>query len=188
MSHQYYDEPEEPEEPQTDPEPPAGSTPAGTFTATVAREEIVSLVADRFLAQMTGYYGDRESLRDTVQDQLRKLVSEAAHEHIEAITAAAVERAVGDLLENGWPKTDSYGKETGRMTVKELVLKGLTEHNSYDRETKAFTLAKRFFEEAIKKDIDPLIKETQQKLRALLNTKVDEALRTALLSALGLRT
>lgn len=188
MSYDYDEEPEHDDGPSIAPEPPPDSTPAGTFTATVAREEIVALVAERFFAQMSGYYGHGDKgMREAVKDELTKLVREAAEEHIEEITRDAVSAALHDMLQNGWPKTDHHGREAGRLTVRDMALEQLTKVDGYNRESHATKLAEEIFKETFKKELQPLVDEAKQRVRNALNKNVDEAIRTALLEGAGLR-
>lgn len=184
MSYDY----DEPEEEDIAPEPAPNSTPAGTFTATVSREEIVSIVADRFHAKMSGYYGEVSDMRKAVQAVLSRQVREQAQEHIEQLTREAVATTVQTLIADGWEKTDSNGRTCGRVTIKDIVVGYLTKTDSYDRESLGHKLAKELFQAAVKQHLEPLIKEAQEKVRAMMNTRVDEALRKAVLDGLGLRS
>lgn len=181
-----YDEPDHEEEPPTEPEPPAGSTPAVTFTLTLAREEIVQLAAERLFAQLNGY-DERADMRSRVNDALQELVRETVKEHVERLTEEAVKAALSDALTNGWPKTNQYGQETGRVKVKDLALEHLIKVDGYDRENVAQKLAKKIFEETFKKELQPLVDEAKQRVKGALNNGIEGALRKALLEGAGLR-
>jgi len=184
-----YDD-DEPEVEEPTPEPPAESTPAGTVSATVSREELVELVAGRFYAQLCGRYDDGGSkIRDGVARALNRLVKAAAEEEIARLVGEGVAAAVGEMLAKGWTKTDQYGQRDGTVTVQSLVVQYLTVRGgSYnDRETRLETWTKALVEEAIKKEMGPLIEQAKKQVRDVLDKNVTGAIRRALLDGAGIR-
>lgn len=182
---QYDDDEPEYEEPT--PEPPVDTTPAGTFTATVAREEIARMVADRFFSHMRHYAGDE--MNKTVARALRRMIGEKAAAEIDRLTGDAVLAETGDMIANGWPTTDQYGAKSGTVTVRDLVVRYLTKPaNDYgDRQPRMNAIIDKLFVEAVKAEIGPLLEDVKKQLKTLLDKNVGEAIRVALLQGAGLR-
>lgn len=166
--------------------PPQTETTAGTITATVSREEIVALVAARFFSQMVQR---DDGLNQSVRDQLSALVAEKAETAIDKVTEEKVRHVVMLMLADGWPVTDSYGRESKRETVRDRVLAILTQNDRYSGrgENQMMVWVKELFTEAVKKELAPMLEEAKAQLRKLMDQEFAGALRKALMSGAGLR-
>lgn len=187
MSH--YDEPEEPDmDPADEAEPPIDSTPAGTFTATVSREEIAQLVAaGRLLAQMSNGYRD-SGLHETAKKAVARAVRRKIEVEADRLIGEGLAPIVNDLMVNGWDKTDEYGRSSGKVTVRSLIVAYLTNTDRYgDRKTKMEQWVDDIVKEAMKAELAPLIEEAKKRIRTALEGNVTEAIRSALLAGMGLR-
>lgn len=158
------------------------------LTATFNKEEVLHEIAERCLASFYDRYDDRDSLREHIKMLMRDRVAQIIQEYTQAITEQAVADATQDLIQNGWTKTDNYGREVGdRVTIKGLVIDYLTKPKDSYHPARAFKMADDLIEKHYKEDLKELVEQCKQRLRNLLNTKLDDALRSALLSSLGIR-
>lgn len=183
-----YDDDEPELEDDVQPEPAEGETPAGTVTATVTREEIVRIVAERFYHQLNGHYGDK-TIAKAAKATLKKVIAEQADTEIKRIVGESMASVARELVDKGWPTTDQYGNARGTMTVREIVIGYLTYRDNYgQRFTRIEEWAKGIVDEAIKKEVAPLIEEAKQYVRKILDENVAGAIKRALLEGAGLRT
>lgn len=184
-----YDE-DEPDysEPEVDAKPGEGETIAGTVSVDVSRDEIVKIIAERFYANLADNYGRGEGIRDVVKKTLARMVRDRAEAVINEITDKAVMDAVGSMIAEGWPVTDSYGSERGRMTIKQYVIEKLTkQRDSYQRETPIDKAVDALLNEGLRKELNPLLEQAKERMSKLLDNTVATALKKALLEGAGLR-
>lgn len=163
---------------------------AGTFTATVSRGEIVAIVAARFYSDLVNQsnYRDGDGMTHAVREEIRRLVGSEIGEEIKRLAAAEVIDVVADLVARGWPKTDSYGRAAGTVTIRDLVVEHFTKADNYgNREPLISKLARETVEAAIKTELAPLIEQAKVKARAVLEESFAGALKRALLEGAGLR-
>lgn len=185
-----YDEEDEPDYslPEVEPKPADGEAIAGTVAVQVSRDEIVRLVSERFYANLTDNYGRGEGIRDAVQKTLARMVRDHAEATVKEITDAAIRDAVASMLSEGWPVTDSYGSEKGRLTIRQYVIDKLTKgRDSYRNEIHLDKVTDELLQEGIKKELQPLLEQAKKRLSSLLDNTVATALKKALLEGAGLR-
>jgi len=185
-----FDEEEEPDytEPEVDAKPAEGETIAGTVSVQVSRDEIVKLVAERFYANLADNYGRGDGIRDVVKKTLARMVRDRAEAAISEITDKAVMDAVGSMISDGWGVTDSYGREQGRMTIKQYVIDKLTQSSSsYRNETPIDKAIETLLNAGIQQELKPLLEQAKERMSKLLDNTVATALKKALLEGAGLR-
>jgi hypothetical protein len=185
-----YNEEDEPDysEPEVEAKPADGETLAGTVSVQVSRDEIVRLVSERFYANLTDTYGRGEGIRDAVKKTLARMVRDRADEAITKITDAAIHDAVASMLSDGWSVTDSYGREQGRMTIKQFVIDKLTKRvSSYRDEIQLDKVTDSLLQDGIAKELQPLLNQAKERMSKVLDNTVATALKKALLEGAGLR-
>lgn len=107
----------------------------------------------------------------------------------EDVARVDIKKQMRDLIEDGWQKTDSYGRPDGKkVTVKDLVLEYMNAHDRYDsRGTWMQKTLQSLLTETLQKVVAPEIEAARKAFKDMLDTSIREKLTNALREAMGLK-
>lgn len=131
-----------------------------------------------------------EAVADLARYQCEKRITEAIEKEIldfmnsklEAMITDKITAEVEKVLTEGWPLTDSYGRETGRHTLGSVVLDKLKSRSGYSQssiERITHEVAGKIAAQELKQEIEEARKAFRKKVDGMLNAKTQEALRSA---------
>lgn len=131
----------------------------------------------------------KQTIEDEVKNRFQRTFDEALEERIQGEVDAAVKELsveklrekVEDIIAKGWPKTDGYGREIGRHTLGEMVLKYVSKE---DYHNPVETQVRDAVNKALNADIGRLLAEAKKRLEGLLNASIDAKLRAAFSDAM----
>ncbi len=165
----------------------------------IGREELVRQMAELALNQMftkrypgsfeegPGYdYVDISKLQEKVESVVLETVQERVQALVEEVTIERVRAEMEKIFVEGWSKTDTYGNQIGKVTLRDFALGMLTKVDSYNRKSIMEVQADKLVDEALTKALKPEIDALKAKAKAALNSGFEKAIREALAKGVGL--
>lgn len=185
-----------PEHPFND-EPPELYNVPGVTVATVqvkvSTQQVVEEMARQLLAVHERDGWNSKTMASVINTKLNNAVDEAAKQLVsnqfDSIVRMHINAAIGQVLEEGWHKTDEYGNKKGeRIDLKGMIAAKLTERSDgYDRTPRIDKLTNEAIANTLNKEFKLVIDEAKARLKAAADEITGTALRDTLAKALGVR-
>lgn len=157
--------------------------PAPGFRLTIeASQWDETRITDAVLTRVVKKFEDK--LEKAIDTQLDAAVDAAVKRVVEGRIDAMAEK----VLEEGWTKTDEYGRPTGqKVTFAERVHGILCERGTYERNGRIDRLVTELAERALNKEMKPEIDAAKLKVQELLNGTLSAKLLQAMKEGVGLK-
>lgn len=146
---------------------------------------------EQFEGHLVGKILERvqRSVIERVEKKIGEAINGAVMEQIVAVTAAKIEPLVAEIVERGWPMTDTYGAAIGTKSLAMMVREIATapRRDSYsNKEPLIAEHIKTMVADLVQKELRPAAEEWRKAMRAQLDASLTEAVAKAMRQAMGI--
>jgi hypothetical protein len=165
----------------------------------IKQDDIVDQIAQRLMGYVYDEEGDvdwgdeepkhkRTTVKQMVVAAVMTRTKAAVDDVIKSITQPIIEKAVADVLEDGWYKTNSYGEKTStKLDLKGRISEMLNERQEYERKPYIDILVKKHVDDALTKQLAPLVEQAKKSLKDQLDAGIAAKFAEVVKIALGVR-